>query len=95
MAQSSTTSTSMRLSRASRLRKLPSARAIARSRNSAGRSRVIGRVSVAASLLREGAGDKTLADAGWSEHENVLVMPTHGEFRQPRTTFFSNPRAAR
>ena len=34
IAQSSITSTSMRLSRANRLRRLPSARAIARSRNS-------------------------------------------------------------
>ncbi len=35
MAQSSITSTSMRLSRVSNLRRLPSARAMARSRNSA------------------------------------------------------------
>jgi len=35
MAQSSITNTSMRLSRVSKLRRLPSARAMARSRNSA------------------------------------------------------------
>jgi hypothetical protein len=50
----------MRLSRARRLRKLPSARAIARSRNSAGvRAGVERRITISTGLLRKSASHKT------------------------------------
>ena len=76
-------------------RKLPSARAIARSRNSA-RPLIQRRVAVAASLLRERASDEALARAGGSQHEHVLWLRTHAESCvSVRITLLSGPRGVR
>ena len=96
MAQSSITSTSMRLSRASRAAQTAvGARdsEIAEQRRGA---RIERRVSIAARLLRQRASHEAFADAGRSEHENVFVIRTQADFcARARITLLSNPREAR
>ncbi len=99
MAQSSITSTSMRLSRASRAAQTAvGARdgQIAKQRRRRGVER---RVSVAASLLRQRAGHEAFADAGRSEHEDVFVIarprPTSAPGRGSRSCPARAPRDSR
>src|SRR5580658_5084764 len=85
MAQSSITRTSMRLSRASRLRRLPSARAIARSRNSAWARVYSAEYPSRQAFLCQGASHKAFAHTGWAEHKHVLVRANPGRFLHQRT----------
>ena len=83
MAQSSITSTSVRLNHASRLRKLPSARASARSRKSAAAPCVDRRVPHAARFLRQSAGDIALPHAGRVENDVLVILYLLRILRQP------------